>query len=77
MKNYLWVFIIGAIAFISLFFFIVSFSRDLFLVKKLKKKKQVLSINFLLLVGSVVDVSLIIYLFIMVKNQIDALSYAN
>ena len=71
MKNYLWVFVLAGIALVSLLFFIISFSRDLFLVKKLKKNKGILAMNFILLASSVVDIGLIIYLFILVKKQIN------
>ncbi len=71
MKNYLWIIIIGIIATISLLFFILSISRDTYLIKKLKLPKKNLSLNFLLLVGVLADLGVIAYIFIGLKNQLN------
>lgn len=70
MKDYLWVYILGALASVSLLFFLVTLSRDVFLVRKLRKKRVSLALNFNFLIISIVSLSLIIYLFILLKDQI-------
>ncbi|EOL49888.1 hypothetical protein [Enterococcus caccae] len=70
MKDYLWIYILGGIASASLLFFLVTLSRDVFLVKKLRKKKLDLAFNFSLLAVSIVSLGLIIYLFVLLKDQI-------
>lgn len=74
MIYYLWVFILSGIAIVSTFFFLLTFNRDLSLIRKLNKKKQFLSFNFLLLLISLVSTGLIIYLFIELKKQIEMFS---
>ncbi|EOL50920.1 hypothetical protein [Enterococcus caccae] len=70
MKDYLWIYILGGIASASLIFFLVTLSRDVFLARKLKKKKFDLAVNFSLLVVSIASLGLIIYLFVLLKDQI-------
>ncbi|WP_207695808.1 hypothetical protein DOK67_0001478 [Enterococcus sp. DIV0212c] len=70
MKDYLWIYILGGIASASLIFFLVTLSRDVFLARKLKKKKLDLTVNFTLLVVSIASLALIIYLFVLLKDQI-------
>ena len=74
MKEYLWVYILGVIATISFLWFILTFSRDIFLVKKLKQTKVKFTLNFSLLLVSLSSVSLIIYLFMLLKDQIRMMS---
>lgn len=68
--NYLWVYILSSITGISLLCFILTFSKDLYLTKKLKKSKKSLFLNFSLLIISFVSISLVIYLFVLLKDQI-------
>lgn len=70
MKDYLWIYILGGIASTSLLFFLVTLSRDVFLVRKLRKKKLDLAFNFTLLAVSIASLGLIIYLFVLLKDQI-------
>ncbi|WP_086315451.1 hypothetical protein A5821_002936 [Enterococcus sp. 7F3_DIV0205] len=70
MKDYLWIYILGGIASTSLLFFLVTLSRDVFLVRKLRKKKLDLVFNFSLLAVSIASLGLIIYLFVLLKDQI-------
>ncbi|EOH96809.1 hypothetical protein UAW_01767 [Enterococcus haemoperoxidus ATCC BAA-382] len=71
MKDYLWIYILGGIASAALLFFLVTLSRDVFLVKKLRKKKLDLVFNCSLLAVSITSLGLIIYLFILLKDQIN------
>ncbi|HCM89367.1 MAG TPA: hypothetical protein DIS85_05670 [Vagococcus sp.] len=71
MASYLWIFILSTIAIISLLIFLISFSKDHFLIKKLKLKKLNYIFNFLLLIISLSDIGLIIYLFSLLKQQIE------
>lgn len=68
--NYLWVYILSSITGISLLCFMLTFSKDLYLTKKLKKSKKSLILNFSLLIISFVSISLVIYLFVLLKDQI-------
>lgn len=70
MTDYIWVYLLGAVAASSLLFFLGTLSKDIFYVRKLRKNKQELLINFSLLLVSIVSVGLIIYLFILLKDQI-------
>lgn len=70
MNDYLWIYILGAVASVSLLFFLVTLSRDVFLVRRLRKKRLSLALNFNFLIISIVSLSLIIYLFILLKDQI-------
>ncbi|EOL46369.1 hypothetical protein [Enterococcus caccae] len=70
MKDYLWVYILGGVATSSLLYFLATLSRDVFLVRKLRKKRKDLAFNFSLLALAIVSVALIIYLFILLKDQI-------
>lgn len=73
MREYLWVYILGVIAAISFFWFIITLSRDILLVKKLKLAKVSFTLNFTLLFISLSSVGLIIYLFTSLKEQIKLL----
>lgn len=73
MREYLWVYILGVIAAISFLWFIITLSRDIFLVKKLKLAKVSFTLNFTLLFISLSSVGLIIYLFTSLKEQIKIL----
>ncbi|MGX7244557.1 hypothetical protein ACWOC1_06880 [Enterococcus quebecensis] len=70
MKDYLWIYILGGLTSVSLLFFLLTLSRDVFLVRKLRKKKEELAVNFSLLAVSITSLALIIYLFILLKDQI-------
>lgn len=74
MTNYLWVFILGGIAFISTCVFLLTITKSTMLVKKLKKKKINLLLDFILLLSTIANVGLIIYVFYLVKEQIAAFS---
>ncbi|EOL47456.1 hypothetical protein [Enterococcus caccae] len=71
MIDYLWLYILSGIALLSLILFVLTLSRDLFLVKRLKVKKMALFANASLLLLSLMSLSLIIYLFILLKDQIN------
>jgi phosphoglycerol transferase MdoB-like AlkP superfamily enzyme len=73
MIDYLWMFILGGISIISLVFFLISLSRDVFLIKKLRKKKQILVLNFSLLLITLSSLGLIAYLFGLLREQIELL----
>lgn len=68
--NYLWVYILSIISGISLICFILTFSKDLYLTKKLKQSKKRLVLNFSLLGISLASISLVIYLFVLLREQI-------
>jgi len=73
MIDYLWLFILGGVAIVSLVFFLMTLSRDVFLVKKLRKKKQILGLNFALLFITLTSLGLIAYLFVLLRDQIELL----
>lgn len=73
MIYYLWVFVLAGVALVSLFLFLLSLTRDVNLVKTLKKKKIALLLNFSLFLITLVSSGLIIYLFYELKRQIDIL----
>lgn len=71
MIYYLWVFILAGICLLSLVLFLMSISKDVPLIKKLKKKKSALILDITLLLISVGSIGLIINLFLELKRQID------
>ncbi|WP_348921390.1 hypothetical protein [Enterococcus rotai] len=73
MIDYLWMLILGAAAIISLFFFLMTLSKDVFLIKKLRKKKSKLILNFSLLFIALTSLGLIAYLFTLLRDQIELL----
>lgn len=73
MIDYLWMFILGGVASIALLFFLMPLSRDAFLIKKLRKSKQQLLLNFSLLFISLICLGLIAYLFTLLRDQIELL----
>ncbi|MFZ6625771.1 hypothetical protein ACOXU5_08775 [Vagococcus fluvialis] len=73
MKDYLWVFILSAIGLFSAGIFLGTISKSTRLIKKLHLSKISLILNFMLLIISLVDIGLIIYVFILVKDQINLL----
>lgn len=73
MINYLWLFILGGIAVIALLFFLLMLSRDAFLIRKVKRKKGPLLVNFSLLAITLSSLGLIVYLFTLLKEQIELL----
>ncbi|WP_348921583.1 hypothetical protein [Enterococcus rotai] len=73
MIDYLWIFILGGIAIVSLLLFLTTLARDVFLIKKLKKKKKALLLNFSLLFITLTSLGLITYLFTLLREQIDLL----
>nr|WP_242590309.1 MULTISPECIES: hypothetical protein [Enterococcus] len=54
----------------ALLFFITTLSRDAFLSRRLKLNKSYLILNFSFIIISLGSLSLIIYLFILLKEQI-------
>ncbi len=70
MKDYLWVFILSAIALFSAGIFLGTISKSTMLIKRLRLPKINLVLNFTLLLISLLDIALIIYVFILVKDQI-------
>lgn len=73
MIDYIWMFILGGIAILSLLFFLITLSRDAFLLKKLRKKKFQLVLNFSLLFITLTSLGLIAYLFTLLRDQIELL----
>jgi len=71
--DYLWIFILGAVAILSLLVFLMTLSRDAFLMKKLRKKKNQFFLNFGLLFTTLTCLGLIVYLFTLLKDQIEIL----
>lgn len=71
--DFLWVYVLGIIAILSVIFFLLTFSRDVYLIKKLKLNRSSLIANFSLLMISCISVGLVVYLFILLKNQINLL----
>lgn len=74
MKDYLWIFILGAIALTSAGLFLGTISKSSTLINKLKFPKKHLLLNFMLLIISLVDIGLIIYVFLLVREQISSLT---
>lgn len=74
MIYYLWVFILTGVSLVALISFLMSITGDLNLLKKVKKKKSSLMLNFSLLLTSLVSIGFIIYLFLELKRQIDIFS---
>lgn len=73
MSKYLWLILLSIISFCALITFLVTFSRDSFLIKRLKKSKKNILVNFLLLGVTLESLGLIIYLFSILKDQIEIL----
>ncbi len=73
MIDYLWMYVLGIISFVTLVYFLMTFSRDLFLVRRLKVGKASLVFNFSLLLLTLISLILIIYLFVLLKEQIKLL----
>lgn len=68
--DYLWIYFLSGIATVSLIVFLLTFSKDIFYTKKLKLNKSSLVLNCSLLLLSILSISLIIYLFISLREQI-------
>lgn len=73
MIDYLWLFILGGVAILALLVFLITLSRDTFLMKKLRKKKLNFVLNFGLLFTTLTSLGLIVYLFTLLKEQIEVL----
>ncbi|XUB55876.1 hypothetical protein IGJ02_000108 [Enterococcus sp. DIV0724b] len=73
MIDYLWIFILGAISIGSLLIFLITLSREAFLLKKLRKRTINYVLNFSLLFISLSCLGLITYLFTLLKEQIELL----
>ena len=73
MIYYLWVFVLSGVCLLSLVLFLLSITKDVPLIKKLKKKKSVLVLNITLLLISVGSVGLIVNLLLELKRQIEVL----
>ncbi|WP_288396141.1 hypothetical protein [uncultured Vagococcus sp.] len=74
MKDYLWIFILGAIVLLSAGLFLGTISKSSILINRLKLPKGHLILNFTLLAVSLVDIGLIVYVFLLVRDQITALT---
>ncbi|MBO0428303.1 hypothetical protein [Vagococcus fluvialis] len=71
--DFLWTYVLGSIAILSIIFFLLTFSRDIYLIKKLKLNRSSLAVNFSLLMIACISVGIVVYLFILLKNQINLL----
>ncbi|OTN89026.1 hypothetical protein A5819_001518 [Enterococcus sp. 7E2_DIV0204] len=71
--NFLWIYILGGTSILTLLIFLVTFSKDVFLVKRLKKRKRSLWLNGSFLAITFISISLVIYLFILLRDQIQLL----
>ncbi|WYJ86879.1 hypothetical protein A5866_001963 [Enterococcus sp. 12C11_DIV0727] len=71
--NFLWIYILGGTSILTLLIFLVTFSKDVFLVKCLKKRKRSLWLNGSFLAITFISISLVIYLFILLRDQIQLL----
>lgn len=67
---YFWIYWLGGCAATTVVFFLATLSKDVQLIRRLKKKKTDLLLNFSLLVLSLSSLSLVIYLFVLLKDQI-------
>lgn len=72
--DYLWIYFLSGIATVSLIVFLLTFSKDIFYTKKLKLNKSSLVLNCSLLLLSILSISLIIYLFISLREQISLIN---
>ncbi|WYJ96766.1 hypothetical protein DOK67_0001069 [Enterococcus sp. DIV0212c] len=72
--DYIWLFYLGGIATVSLLIFLMTLSKDTFLLTKLRKSKSGFLLNFSLLFITLGDLGIIIYLFNLLREQIDLLS---
>lgn len=68
--NFLWLYILGGTSVLALLIFLTTFSKDVFLVKRLKKKKRTLWLNGSFLAITFISITLVIYLFVLLKDQI-------
>lgn len=75
MTDYFWIYILGLISIIATSVFLGTMSKSTLYIKKMKMKKSKLFLDFTLLAASLIDIGLIIYVFILVKEQISSLSY--
>lgn len=73
MSKYLWLILLSIISLCALITFLATFSRDSFLIKRLRKSKKNILVNFLLLGVTLESLGLIIYLFSILKDQIEIL----
>lgn len=70
MNIYIWLYLLGAGGVIALDLFLMTFSRDNVLVKKLKLKRTKIWVNWLLLAISVMCFGLTFYLFSVIQHQL-------
>jgi hypothetical protein len=70
MKDYLWVFILAIISLLAAGIFLGTITQSSMLVNKLKLPKLSLALNFVLLFISLVNIGLIAYVILLVREQI-------
>lgn len=70
MNIYIWLYLLGAGGVIALGLFLMTFSRDNVLVKKLKLKRTKIWVNWLLLAISIMCLGLTFYLFSVIQHQL-------
>lgn len=71
MKDYLWVSIAAIFALIALLFFALTVKKSSLLIKKLKKKKLNILVNFSVLVLGGIDIYFVVHLLMSVKEQLN------
>lgn len=74
MINYIWIIVLGVLSIASLVLFVLTITRTTVSIKKLRLKKYQLVWNIFLLVLALADISVIIYVFLLIKEQINILS---
>ncbi|MDR0922705.1 MAG: hypothetical protein LBM95_10035 [Lactobacillales bacterium] len=73
MMDYLWIFLLGGVAIVTLIFFLVTLSRDIFLLKRLRYGKSKLLLNFSFIGLTLASLGLVVFLFNLIKEQIELL----
>lgn len=71
MKDYLWIIVATISTFISLIFFFLTISKSTYLINTLDKKKINILPNIFILVSSFINVGVVIYLLLSVREQIE------
>lgn len=69
--NFLWVYLLGGLSLIALMTFLFTLSRDVSLSKQLNKGKWAIGVNLLSFFISLGSIFLMIYLFLLLKEQIN------
>lgn len=68
--DYIWVYVLGGISAGALMVFLLTISKDITLTRRLKKHKKGLWLNVTVLLVTLTSLSLIIYLFLVLKEQL-------